>query len=313
MYGPLFYGPYRYKLLDRNTYPIPVQLILVSTRYSFDRSALQAFERKYKLGINLSHDQEDNLGKTGKTQLTIPQLSQILDDLYPSKDLVAGFIEEASEDLAPIAVTLFVLNDATWKLMKHKPIFPEKMLPMSTIPWFYCTEMALSPENPRGIQRNETGTCRFIIDPKSQELIINGEGGDYSGIVEDRVAQLKIGARPLFVPGWFGSNTRVIWYEFQHLEVRISLRDFSTELYPPPDSRLDYGFSESPKVFYMHGIKLFSDGANVKLKVGNRSRSKLAGEVIIYIGKSLKSIKQSYETLLFHLWLNTLREISMAF
>jgi hypothetical protein len=148
------------------------------------------------------------------------------------------------------------------------------------------------------------------INPKRKELTISGEGGDFSGIVEERVAQRKIEGRPLFIPSWSKSRKNVIYYDFNNLNVRINLQNVNIDLYPMPDSKLDYGFSESPKVFFKHGIKLYGDGGDFQLKVGNRPRTKLAGEVIIYIGKSPKSIKRSYEILYFHLLLNALKKVS---
>ena len=299
-----------YIIPNRKTYPLSIKQILVSTRYHFERSTIRAFERKYKVGINLNQEQERNIDTKGQTPLTIVQLSQILNDLFPTKESITEFIEEVSKDLAPIAMTLYVINNQTWKIMKEKPEFKEKMLPMSTIPWFYWNELDVSPTNPRAIHKDETGTCQIFVNLRNQSFSINGDGGDYCGIVERRVALKKLEGRPLFIPGGFDSRKKVINYEFKHIEVNVSLKDLSVELYPRPDSKLDYGFSESPKIFYKHGMKLFSDGANVQLKAGRYPRTKLTGEVIIYIGKSLKSFKYSYNTLLFHLWLIALKTIT---
>jgi hypothetical protein len=265
-----------------------------------------AFECKYKVGIDFSPDQEAILDRTGKTPLTITQLSQLLDDLYPTEETTIGFIEEGAKILAPISMTLYVINDATWKLMKKKPDFLDKMLPMSTIPWFYWDSHLESKANPRGIRRDENGTSVVFLDSQREELIISGEGGDFCGVVDEQIDRGWAQGRSIIIPGGLGPKKEVVSYKDNTIIITLKIANLSTELYPKPEARFDYGFSESPKVFYEHGIKITTDGLNAKLRIGRGREVNLSGEIVILLGKSLQTISWSEDIILFHIWLKAI-------
>jgi hypothetical protein len=278
----------------------------VSTRYSFNRSSIHAFERKFKVGVNLNPDQENELETTGQTKLLKTQLSELLDDLCPTEEAIGRFIEDASKELAPISCTLFVINDGTWKLMKQKPDFPDKMLPMCTIPWFYWDAHQESKGNPRGIQRDESGTTALSIDRNREEIILTGPGGDFRGIVAAEIDRGWAQGRSIVIPGGLGSKKKVVSYKDELIRITLKSAGIASELYPEPEARFDYGFSESPKVFYEHGIKISTEGSNAKLRVGNGRESSLAGEVVILLGKSSSTVSWSEEVLLLHVLLKAL-------
>ena len=170
----------------------------MSTRYSFNKSTLRAFERKYDIGIDFDLGQETQLDRNGKTTLTIPQISDLLKDLCPTEESIVEFIQETSKNLVPISLTLFVINEATWKIMENKPKFPDKLLPMSMIPWFYWDPYYQRKGNPRGIRRHETGTCVVSITNDLKELILTGTGGDFSGLIEELLERDLVKGRSIF-------------------------------------------------------------------------------------------------------------------
>ena len=80
-------------------------------------------------------------------------------------------------------------------------------------------------------------------------------------------------------------------------------------LYPEPDRKVDYTYSESPKVFYYHGLQLKADGAQVHLRVGKGKEYDLKGEVKVLLGKRIKEEDDSSTILLFHVWLSALNRL----
>jgi hypothetical protein len=280
----------------------------VSTPYSFDKISLQTFEDKYQIGINFNHEQKTNLEKEGKTTLTFTQLSIILNSLCPTEESVIRFIENGGKNLTPIAMTLFVINDATWKLMKRKPEFPDKMLPMSTIPWFYWRPNKISEGLYGTIQRDGNEECRINFISEKNEVIISGFGGDFCGIVEGRLAYPSAKIRSLFLPGTRGSTKMVPRYEGQNIKLTIGIDKIKAKLYPLPEDILDYAYSEHPKIFYEHGMKIESNDKNVKLRVGSRSEYPLRGRIVILLGRPTSNLSKDSDILLFHLWLTALQE-----
>jgi len=226
-----------------------------------------------------------------------------------NSDSIVGFIEELSEVIEPISMTLLVMNEATWKIMERKPRDVDCMLPMVTIPWFHWSENAVLSGNPRGIQRHDHGTTSITGDSDGKRIIMSGTGGNFCGILEGRVADPLSGVRPIILPGNRGVVKLVPLYEKEDLRVTINMNGLKTTLYPEPDKKIDYTYSESPRVFYDHGLQLKVDGAQARLRVGNGKEYELRGEVKVLLGKRVKEEDDSSTTLLFHVWLNALNRL----
>ena len=105
-------------------------------------------------------------------------------------------------------------------------------------------------------------------------------------------------------------GTRKIVPSYESQEIRINIKKGTAEanLYPGPNKELDYNFSEHPKIFYDHGIKIAADGKDVYLQVGKRNNNQLREEVMIFIGKNFDTKDESKDILLFHVWLSLLRK-----
>jgi len=281
----------------------------MSTKYEFNNEAIENFCNNNGVTITLTVEQLNSLGTNGTTPLLIEQISGAADQLCPDDESLRNFLEKMSVEFHPVALSLYVLNDDLWKMMSRKHEHPERMLPMTTIPWFYWEKDAESRKNPSGIQRFVDSRYPFTIKVDRESLAFSGSGGDFAGLLEGRIADQRKGIRPLFIPGETGPKKIVARYESQLIQVRINIQSIQIALYPNPLKELDYFYSEHPRVFYDHGIQLVSQGEDVSLKVGKRKEAKLRGDVIILIGKSFKDISDSEEILRFHVWLNILSRI----
>lgn len=281
----------------------------MSTNFSFRKEIIEPFEQEHGVSINLQPNQQDSLVDSGTTSLLLEQIDRLVTEMSPSSDSIVGFIEERSGAIEPISMTLLVMNEATWKIMGKKPRDADCMLPMVTIPWFYWSGNADTPRNPRGIQRHDHGTTRITGDTDGKRIVISGTGGNFCGLLEGRVADPYSGVRPLILPGDRGVVGLVPLYEKQDLRVTIDMNGLKTMLYPEPDKKVDYTYSESPKVFYNHGLQLKADGAQVRLRVGKGKEYELRGEVKVLLGKRIKEEDDSSTTLLFHVWLSALNRL----
>ena len=281
----------------------------VSTNFRFQKETIKSFEQEHGVSINLRPNQQDNLIDSGTTSLLLEQMDKLVTEMSSSSDSIVGFIEELSEAIEPISMALLVTNEATWKIMEKKPMDADCMLPMVTIPWFHWSENAVAPGNPKGIQRHDHGTTKITGDADGKGIVITGIGGNFCGLLEGRVADPYSGVRPLFLPGNRGVVELVPLYEKQDLRIAINMNGLETTLYPEPDKKMDYTYSESPKVFYNHGLQLKADGAQVRLRVGKGKEYELRGEVKVLLGKRVKEEGNSSMTLLSHVWLRALNQL----
>ena len=283
--------------------------LAVSTNFRFRKETIESFEQEHGFSIDLQPSQQDSLVDSGTTSLLLEQMDKLVTEMTPSSDSIIGFIEEHSKAIEPISMALLVTNEATWKIMGKKPKDADCMLPMVTIPWFHWSENAVTPGNPRGIRRHDHGTTRITGNSDSKRIVISGIGGSFCGLLEGRVADPYSGVRPLFLPGNRGIVGLVPLYEKQDLRVIISMNGLKTTLYPEPDKKVDYTYSESPKAFYNHGLQLKADGEQVRLRVGKGKEYELRGEVKVLFGKRVKEKDDSSTTLLFHVWLSALNRL----
>jgi hypothetical protein len=281
----------------------------MSTNFEIDSESIASFCNKFGVSIDYTLVQSQNLKTQGKTKLLVDQLENLAEQICADSVCTKEFIEKRSTDFHPVSMSLFVINDALWKIMARKEEHPERMLPMTTIPWFYWEKEAESRKTPFGVRRLEDPGNPLKIDVDGDVLEISGNGGDFCGVLEGRIVDKNKGVRPLFIPGSTGPKKNVAKYESEYVQIKFDISSALMDLYPVPDKELDYIFSEHPRVFHDHGILIKADGENVRLKVSNRKETTLRGKVMIFIGKDFREVENSDEILTFHVWLSLLKQL----
>lgn len=278
----------------------------MSTKFEFDNESIESFCNAYGVTIDYTLEQSQNLKAQGKTSLLVEQIENIANQICTDTDCLREFVEQKSRDFHPVSMSLFVLNDELWKIMSRKHEHPEKMLPMTTIPWFYWEKEAEGRKTPSGVLRNEDLKRPLTIKLQGNTLKLSGNGGDFCGILEGRIVDRRKGIRPLFIPGSTGPKKNVAKYESEYVQVAIDLSSVQMSLYPIPEKELDYIYSEHPRVFYNHGILITTEGEHVVLKVGKRRETTLRGVVLIFIGKDFEESEDVISLLSYHVWLSML-------
>ncbi|MGY5865288.1 MAG: hypothetical protein RTV41_11855 [Candidatus Thorarchaeota archaeon] len=278
----------------------------MSTKFEINNESIESFCNEYGVTIDYTLEQSQNLRAQGKTSLLVEQIENIVDQICTDSECLREFVEQKSKEFHPVAMSLFVLNDDLWKIMSKKHEHPEKMLPMTTIPWFYWEKEAEGRKTPSGVLRKEDPNRPLTINLKGNTLNLSGNGGDFCGVLEGRIVDRAKGVRPLFIPGSVGPKKNVANYESEYVQVTIDLSSVQMCLYPIPEKELDFIYSEHPKVFYNHGILITTEGENVVLKVGKRRETTLRGVVLIFIGKDYEESEDEICLLSFHVWLSML-------
>jgi len=278
----------------------------MSTRYEFSQKEIQEFCDLYGVTIDLTVEQRSTLNDGDRSPLLLEQITSLANQICSDDRSAKEFIEEKSTEFNPISLTLFVLNEALWKIMTRRPEHSEKMLPMTTIPWFYYERSAEDKSNPLGARRHDNPKHPLTIKIDEDMFSIDGVGGDFCGLLEGRFVDKQNQGRSIIIPGSTGIRKIVPNYESQKIRINIKKGSAETILYPSPNKKLDYNFSEHPKIFYDHGMGITADGKDVYLQVGNRKNNHLLGEVMIFIGKDFDTMGESTDILLFHVWLSLL-------
>lgn len=280
----------------------------MSTKYGFEREALEHFQTKTGVNIEFSREQRAALERDSRTTLQGGQIAHIVESLCPTSASLFKFVETTKAELQPISLSLFVLNEDTWTLMQKKRDHNLNMLPMLTFPWVYWEPAAKTRTNPLGIRRDPRSELDVSVLENERCIVFSGIGGNFAGHMEGRVVQRHTGMRPLLIPGGVGEREKVPHYESQRLRIVIDASESDCALYPVPDKRLDYRFSETPKVFYEHGLRIDAASASVRLRVGTQPETRLRGETRVLIGKPPSSIKDSTTMITFHVWLNAIEQ-----
>ena len=276
----------------------------MSTRYHFSQEQIEQFEQTNGLLVGLTREQYDILGEKEGTALTHSQLYSVAEKLAGNQTL-EEFVNALSNRFQPLSISLFVFNDAIWKLMERKIVSPDTMLPMATVPYFYWKMTAITQNNPYGVMRDPTSRSSLSIEP-NHSVALWGTGGEFCGILEGQLADRNTGPRPIISPTLPGSKEKVPKYESQDIGFTLQFGNLKADLYPDPWKTIDYTFSEHPKVFYEHGLAVTADGKGVKLKVSNKRSQPLHGDVYLLLGKRWESETPGQEIVLFHVWLNAL-------
>ncbi|RDE14497.1 MAG: hypothetical protein C4K47_03955 [Candidatus Thorarchaeota archaeon] len=279
-----------------------------STKYAFDLEEIERFQTKMGVKIDLDREQVAALEDGSRTTLQIGQIGEIVRSLCTTPKSLFRFVESGAAELQPISLSLFVLNEDTWRLMQKKKDHKTNMLPMLTVPWFRWEPAAKTKMNPLGIRRDTHGTFGVSMLEDKSRIVFTGNGGDFAGLIEGRVVRRLIGLRPMFLPGTIGEREKVPHYESQLLRITIDSSESDCALYPIPDKKFDFRFSESPKVFHEHGLRIDCVNDSVHLQVGTRAETALRGETKILIGRSPIPAENSASTLAFHVWLSAVEQ-----
>jgi hypothetical protein len=280
----------------------------LSTRCAFDQQTIDSFESDSGVQIRLNKEQRMQLMKESKVNLLVAQMSEAVHQLCADSHELFRYVESQAKQFQPISMSLFVINDDTWKLMEGKPVHSDRMLPMITIPWFFWLPSEITKTNLVGVRRSPAESTSFYLDERNYQITLDGQGGDFCGLLEGRLVHKAAGMRPILVPGTPGIRVKTPHYESSKLRMTIVTRESECHLYPLPEKRLDYTFSESPRTFYEHGVRIDTDGGNVLLKVGKGAELPLRGDTKIYVGRAFAESSSSTNTLAFHVWLTALSE-----
>lgn len=279
----------------------------MSTRHLFTKSSIRGFEDRTGLTVDLDQKQTDALASVGATELRLDQLDNLVKILCPTFQVQTAFIEKGPCDSCATSMSLFVVNEATWDIMKRKETEKERMLPMLTVPWFTFDSSESSKRKEQAVSRHELDPPVFQFDSSHQTVVVEGECGDFCGILDARLARRKHELRPMFLPGPVGSQGLVPLYERESCRITIGITGSNDVTpYPSPSTTFDYTYSESPKVFYEHGLKLRTAGTQVRLKTGKSKECNLRGDVTLLIGAPQTCFANDENTVLSHLWLRVL-------
>jgi hypothetical protein len=279
----------------------------VSTRYEFSSNAINYFEGHTGISLHLLDEQQRSLDDRGCTSLSLDQLldaAQALD----RENNPWEYVRREAKKFAPLSLSLYVFNQAVWRLMTKKIVNQETMLAMATIPWFSWDKESENKQNPFGAKRDTHHDSIIDIQP-NKSLKISGMGGNFCGIIDGRIAAQRRAGRPILIPSLPESGKLVPYYEPDDIGVMLSMEGLSSSLYPIPDKRIDYSFSEHPRNFYDHGIQISADGSIVKLQIGKKKPQPMYGEVIVLLGKAWDATMPEEKVVHYHTWLAVLHQL----
>lgn len=259
-------------------------------KVGYSLSEYKSLEETYNIDVGLSKNQMNILQNGECVQLTPNQLDHVATQLD-----VELFLREHLNSFSPVSMSLFVVNDTLWKMMKRKILDSDKMLAMTTMPYCYWDQREEKTSNPKGVKREKPLSNEIILS--DNRLRIEGAGGDFEGFIDQRY----LTARKFGIP----EHHRLIPnYQFYNMiVVDLCLDRAKIEIHPPPNDMLDYDFSESARVFYEHGVLLSLPGGDVHLTVGKRPTAELKGDVHILLGKKIVPEANRLEALVIDLWL----------
>lgn len=254
---------------------------------------------KHNLSLDLAPEQSAAIDEGKEVSLSEKQIDSAIDELT-AQGGTDSFLKTTCKELLPFSSSLYVINDRLWKMMERKVWDPNKMLAMTTIPLCTYDHDRETTHNPKGIRR-------WPIKPNSLDielglrpvLRIQGEGGDFSGFIE----QSHLTAKKWGIP-----DTRRLLpnYIFESLRIEAILSHAALEIHPSPRDELDYDFSDHARVFFEHGFLVHVPGEDVTLQVGKRKPIQMAGDVLLLAGKRFGEEDDSSLELLVDIWLKVL-------
>lgn len=261
-------------------------------KVGYRANAYATLEEAFGIDIGFTKEQNGALQDGEAIVLTPLQLDHVTDYLAAS-----SFLRNYANNLSLLSMSLFVVNDALWKMMEKKLWDPDKMLAMTTFPICSWNPREEKTSNPKGVKRGEERPVEltFTEEPRFT-LTITGEGGDFGGFIE----QSHLTARKWGVPE---SRRFIPTYTFCKATIDAVLDRALVEIHPQPRDMFDYDFSESAKVYHEHGALLSLSGEDVILTIEGRKPAKLKGEVYLLFGTRVDHDTDAYRGLLTDLWL----------
>lgn len=240
-------------------------------------SAYRELVNEYEIDLGLDEEQSIAVNSDQPFRLSDEQLDYIVDQMTVTSG-IDRYLQNHSEVLLPISLSLFVINDRLWKMMERKSWDKEKMLAMCTIPLCTWERKSESTSNPKGANRWEVCPNTFELTlEKDPKILIRGEGGDFSGFIE----QSQLTMKKFGIPE---SRKLIPNYTFEQFQMEVLLDRAVFEVHPAPRDNLDYDYSEPARTFYNHGFAISVPGEDVILKVSKRKPSKMLGDVFLLIG-----------------------------
>lgn len=276
------------------------------TRCGFNTDAFQSATKVFGIPFEITVEQYHELQENDETQLDHWQIEKYVEVLCRDTFTLDGFVRHFQPKSPDLAMSLFVINDDIRKIMERKEKMQDRLLPMVTIPWFYWKETAVTSKNPFGVVRDSLLRSDLQVNTELGSMQISGIGGDFSGIVEGRIAQGSFTMLRPIAPEFSGPKEMVPYYKKKTIEMIIHLENSTVELYPKPNEMFDYSFSESPKIYFYHGLRIAITGDDVSLKIGGGKWNRLRGDVEILIGRRHES---PADQLVYHVWLIALYKL----
>ncbi|NWF95579.1 MAG: hypothetical protein HXY34_05515 [Candidatus Thorarchaeota archaeon] len=266
-----------------------------------DSRSLDAVSERLGVSFALNYSQQQEIDTAGQVQLTIAQLVEATRSLCPDRGAAVQFLKEHLRSVRPLSLALFVTNPATQKIMERKRSYPDKMLPMLTVPWFHWEPGAETKDNPEGVKREVIGDLAVDID-RHDEVVFTGECGDFSGLVEARLVERPEG-RPILIPAGTGRKDLVAHYVLRQFRLRIRVSGPDTQILPDLSRDFDYRYCDSPRTFHDLGLSISGDGSLFRLKTGQYAENALRGDVVLLLGLPAQTGGDSSRELLGCMWL----------
>jgi hypothetical protein len=259
------------------------------------------FIEKYNIELDLTQEQLDSIDAGDNIKLDDTQLDRLAEQLVAYEE-IDEFIKDNCRALLPISFSLFVVNDKLWEMMKKKVWDPEKMLAMCTVPLCTWDKDYETTSNPKGIRRwpIKPNTLDIHFDNMTK-LEIRGEGGDFSGFIE----QSHLSTRKWGFPD---SRRLIPNFIFQSIHIEALLGRAAIEISPEPREDFDYDFSDHARVFFEHGFVAHIPGEDVILQVGKGKPNRMAGDVYLLIGNRFIEKETQEQTLLADIWLKLFKK-----
>ncbi len=254
---------------------------------------------KHNIALHLAPEQSAAIAEGREISLSETQIERIVGQLT-AQDGLDSFLKTTCEALLPFSSSLFVINDRLWKMMERKAWDPKRMLAMTTIPLCTWDHDRETTHNPKGAKRWPVKPNSLRIDLGTKPTLeIQGEGGDFSGFIEQSHLTMR---------KWGIPDTRRLLpnYIFESLRIEAKLNRAILEIHPSPREDLDYDFSEHARVFFEHGFLVHVPGEDVTVQVGKRKPTQMAGDVLLLVGKRFGGEDGANLELLVDIWLKAL-------
>jgi hypothetical protein len=268
----------------------------LNMKNEYASKSFSEFINQFNINLDLTQEQSSTLDEDKRISLSEEQIDIIADQLT-SIEGIEEFLKKNCAALLPLSVSLYVINDKLWTMMEKKIWEPKKMLAMSTIPLCTWDQAHEKTSNPKGVKRwpIKPNVMDISFSEKSK-MRIQGEGGDFSGFIEQSHLTMR---------KWGIPDTRRLLphYVFESLRIDVELEGASMEIHPSPRDELDYDFSENARTFHNHGFLVHTSGENVTLQVGKRKPIQLAGDVYLLVGRRFGKDDVSNQELLVDIWL----------